>query len=126
VGSVSPTIIVAIIGGIAGIAGGIAAWVQAIRVARINSDTDRTIEQLKASTSVAIERFKSEAALELERIKAFNLASSKAYEQACAEAAPLEAKITQSWQYLQLAKEALLKLLELSEAAIAGVTRMDL
>jgi hypothetical protein len=92
-------VIVAIISGIAAIAGALIASIQAVRMSRLKAETDAKLEQLKAETSIAVETMKD---VRERRHKAFEIAAQ--------ESAPLEAALAQAWEDIQLIKEIISKL----------------
>lgn len=92
-------LIVAIISGLAGIAGALIASIQAIRTSKLKGGADAKLEQIKAETNIAVETMKEERE---RRQKAFEIASL--------ESAPVEAALAQAWEDIQLIKEIISKL----------------
>ena len=55
----SREIIIAIISGIVGLAGGVMAWVQAVRISRIKADADALLEVIKSEANLTLEDVKA-------------------------------------------------------------------
>jgi hypothetical protein len=92
-------VIIAIIAGIAGVAGGIIAWVQAIRTTRIKVEADSALEKLKAEATIALEKMKTE-----------NERQRKAFEVASEESKPIETALAQAWHDIQTIKDLITKI----------------
>jgi hypothetical protein len=92
----SKEIIVAIVSGIVGLAGGIIASVQAVRTSRLKADTD-----------AALERIRSEASIALENVKADQERRRRAFELALEDSKPAESALAQAWQDIQTIKDVL-------------------
>jgi hypothetical protein len=96
----STEIVVAIISGVAGLAGGVIAWIQAVKINRLKAEADSTLERIKAETNLALETMKVESE---SRRKAFELGT--------AESKPIEDAISQAWRDIQTIKELITTLL---------------
>lgn len=94
----SKEIIIAIISGIVGLAGGVIAWVQTIKTSRLKADTDAALERIRSETSLALEKVKAEQ----ERKK-------RAFEVAVDESKPVEAALAQAWHDIQNIKDVMSK-----------------
>jgi hypothetical protein len=87
-------IIIAIISGIVGLAGGVIAWIQAVRMSHIKADADAALERIRSETNLALENVKADQ----ERRK-------RAFEVALEESKPVEAALAQAWHDIQSIKE---------------------
>ncbi|HZH32210.1 MAG TPA: hypothetical protein VEY11_15700 [Pyrinomonadaceae bacterium] len=92
-------VIIAIIAGIAGVAGGIIAWIQAIRTARYKAEADSSLEKIKAETTIALEKMKTE-----------NERRRKAFEIASEESKPIETALAQAWHDIQTIKDLITRI----------------
>src|ERR1043165_9053248 len=96
--SMSKEIIIAIISGVVGLAGGVIAWIQAARTSHLKADADATLERIRSETSLTLENLKADQ----ERRK-------RAFEAAVEESKPVEAALAQAWHDIQSIKDVISK-----------------